>query len=614
MITTVGQMMVQDALPASVRTNAVIDKGGLGRLLKQVADKEPKRYGEIVGKLKDIGNFSAFITGTSYSLDDLAPETGMRDQLFKKHGRELEALRKEIAKDPSRANHPEMLKRKAAVFSRIEEDMNAHMGELLKTPNGLTGWVASGAKGDKSMLRQMVGMTGLNVDVAGRLVPEIARNSFSEGLSPIDHLVHANGARRGVVNTYTSVREPGAFAKELNTISADMVITQADCGSSDGVVLAPDHPDALDRCLGQDVPGIAHKNDIWTPSLAEAARKKQTGNLVFRSPLHCHAHEGVCARCFGLNEEGRLPPVGEHVGLKAAQAITEPLTQLALNTKHTGGVIGAGKSPFQQIMQMMHAPKNFTGAATLARVGGAVTAIEEAPAGGHQVTVAGVVHYVPPDFAVVARRGQVLRRGDALSEGQLHPAEVVEHRGMDEGRRQFAAGVQKLYADAGIRGHGKIFETIARGVLNLGQVVQPGAHEFVPGEVVHWNAVAPLMKEPLESVPLWKSEGRILADDHGPARHYQVVTPRLLKDMEAAGHQDVTVYRKNALVVQPVMMGTERAALHKGDWMANLGFRFLGSRFKENAATAAVTNIHGWNPFPAYAAGSEFGKGPGGRF
>lgn len=609
MITTVGKLMLESALPPDVRPTGPIDKKGLGKLLKQVADKHPKRYGEIVGALKDVGNLAAYITGTSYSLDDLAPLSAARDAVLRKHAKELGALRMAVAANPALADDPKHLAAKAAAMAKIEADMNAEIGKLVAKPNGLAGWVASGAKGDPSMLRQMVGMTGLNVDVTGKLVPELAYNSFAEGLSPIDHLVHANGARRGVVNTYTSVREPGAFAKELNTISADMVVTEADCGTTEGRSYPAGAADALDRCLARDVPGVAHRNDVVTPALAEALGGRP---VLVRSPLTCKAHEGICAACYGLDEEGRLPVIGAHVGLKAAQAITEPLTQLALNTKHTGGVVGAGKSPFQQIMQIMHAPANFVGAATLARNAGRVQSIEPAASGGINLLVDDTQHYVPPGVKLVVKTGDVVTRGDALSEGQLHPAEVVEAKGMAAGRAHFADSVQKLYGDAGIRGHAKVFETIARGVLNLGQVLQPGKHAFAPGEIVHWNSVD---QEPaVEELPLPKAEGRILAEDHGPARRYQVVTPALMKRIDGAGIGTARVFGRDQLVVQPVMLGTERAALHKGDWMANLGFRFLGSRFKENAATGAVSNIHGWNPFPAYAHGAEFGQGQGGRF
>jgi len=616
MITTVGEIMLHEALPENVRPTGPMNKGGLSKLLRAVADLHPKDYGTIVGAIKTIGNHAAYESGTSFTLADFKPHAAARDAAFAAHQPELDALHAVTDATPALQHDPAHQGRVASVHARIEEHVNQGVAQRIHdAPNDLTAWVASGARGDAATARQMVAMAGMNIDVTNKLVPGIARRSFSEGLSPIDFHIHANGARRGVVNTYTSVREPGAFAKELNTLTMDMVVTQADCGTTQGVVLPPGHPDALDRCLAQDVPGIAHRNDIWTPALAEAAKKLNGTKPAFRSPLHCQAHEGVCARCYGLNEAGRMPPVGEHVGLRASQALTEPLTQLALNTKHTGGVVGAGKSPFQQIMQVMHAPKNFSGVAVLAQRDGPVKAIEAAAAGGSHVTIGDVRHYVAPDRQLQVKLGDVLRRGSVLTDGTPHPAEVVQHMGMEAGRAYFAGKLQQLYGDAGIRGHGKIFETIARSVLNLGQVVHAGDSELMPGEVVNWNSVAAQVDAArIQTVPIAQAQGRILASPAGNLDRYQVVSPKAAGDLQRKGVNQVHVYAPDALVIKPMMLGTERAAMHKGDWMASLGYRFIGSQFKENVAAAASADIHSWNPIAAYAYGAEFGRGAEGRY
>lgn len=614
-ITTVGMIMLQEALPPDIKPEYPVTKGSLGKLLKQIGEKYPSRYGEIVGKIKDVGNHAAYFSGTSFTLKDLEPQTAVRDAAFKAHEKELSAINQLALQKPELRNHPELIKKKVEVLSKIEAKANEAMKGLLDNPNNTTAWIKSGAKGDPSMGRQMLLMSGLNTDAANRLVPEIARRSFSEGLSPMDHLVHANGARKGVVLTYTAVQAPGAFAKELNTVAADMVITQADCGTGRGRVMPVGDRDVLDRYLAAEVPGIGHRNDLVTPRLVEAAKKKNLATLTVRSPLYCQAHEGVCAHCYGINEEGRLPRVGEHVGLKSAQAITEPLTQLALNNKHAGGVVTAGKTPLEKILQIMHAPKQFAGAATLARASGPVMAIDPAPAGGFNVTVGGIKHYVPPEAELKVKLGQMVARGDSLSSGTAHPAEVVEHKGMEAGRQHFADATRQLYADAGINGHGKIFETISRATLNLGQVMHPGEHQYVPGEVVHWNSVAQHTDNaPTETVPVDQAAGRILAAEAGTFNRYTTLAPKVMNDLKKAGVRQVKVFHQNALVVKPIMLGTERAALHKGDWMANLGFRFLTPTFKENAATGAATSLHSWNPFPAYAHGAEFGKGKDGRY
>lgn len=616
-IMTAGHLLINEALPDDLQvTESLHGKQGVPKLLRSVGEKHPHRYGEIVNRLKEIGNEVAYHSGTSFTLDDYAPETQMRDAAFGEHAHELTALRRGAVNNTEIQSHPEFQKKKLSVLAKVEEQVNGHVADAVKTrPNNLTNWVTSGARGDSSMARQMVAMAGLNVDMTNKLVPDIARRSFAEGLSPIDFHVHANGARRGVVNTYTSVRDPGAFAKELNTLAMDMVVAHHDCGTKHGRTFPAGDVDILDRALAEDVPGVGHRNDVVTTAHQAAMKKLGIPHVKVRSPLHCELSEGVCAHCFGLNEEGNLPKLGEHVGLKASQAITEPLTQLALNTKHSGGVVGAGKSPLQQILQFMHAPKTFTGAAVLAKRSGKVERVTPAAAGGFHVHIEGVKHYVGPDQEVKVAPGTMVTRGTMLSTGQAHPGEVVHHMGMERGREYFADSVKNLYADSGIRGHGKIFETISRSALNLGEVVTSGDTHHAPGELVHWNAIAPRLRENRsEVVPIEKAQGRILATDHEHLQHFQVLSPKAAKELKAKNLTHVTVYHPDDLVVKPVMLGTERAAMHKGDWMAALGYRFIGTSFKENAAVGSTANIHSFNPIPAYAYGAEFGKGEGGRY
>jgi DNA-directed RNA polymerase subunit beta' len=613
-VTTIGQLLIEQTLPDDMKTTGTLNKKGVSTLLGKLAQQHAPRYGSVVKNLRDVGNQIAYESGTSFKLEDLRPMTELRDAAVEAHGKELAALHAQLAKNPALSFDPHFQQKQVALHARIEEKVNQAVAQRIeKAPNNLTGWVASGARGDTAMARQMVGMAGMNLDATNRLLPHVAWRSFSEGLSPVDFHVHAQGARRGLVNTYNSVRDPGAFAKELNTIQVDMTITGTDCHTTRGRSLPADSPDLMGRYLAQDVPGVAGRNELVTPRVAQALKAKG-GTVVVRSPLYCQETSGVCAHCHGPNEEGKLPQLGDAVGLKSSQALTEPLTQLALNQKHTGGVVGAGKSPLHAILQLMHAPKIFVGAATVAKRSGTIDAVAEAPAGGFHVTVSGTKHYVPPDLTVKVKVGQTIARGDALSTGPLNPVDVVQHKGMEQGRMYFADALRGLYADSGITGHPRVFETVTRGILNLGQVVHPGRSTYSPGEVVHWNKVQNDLSAEPERVGLAQATGRILMHEAGPLAPYTTLTPAHVAQLKGHGLTTVPVFKRDALVVQPLMLGTERAALHKGDWLSNLAFRFVTSTFKENAATGATATIaNSFNPLGPYVTGS-IGRGTGGRY
>ena len=242
-------------------------------------------------------------------------------------------------------------------------------------------------------------------------------------------------------------------------------------------------------------------------------------------------------------------------------------------------------------------------------------------ASGNFIHIDGMRHYAGPTFNPIVKVGQRVAKGDMLSDGTPHPIEVVEHKGMEHGRAYFADGLRGLYHEAGIKGRAPIFETIARAMLNHGQVVQSGSTDHVAGESIRWQhaqaaAHSDMLANPQhwESIPLGLSAGRVLHDAVGQFGPAHAITPKTIKVLGGRGVKSVNVYKPDAFVAKPMLMGSERMALQRGDWMANLAFRFLGPTFRENAATGASSDIHGWNPYSAYAAGSEFGKGHGGRF
>jgi len=82
---------------------------------------------------------------------------------------------------------------------------------------------------------------------------------------------------------------------------------------------------------------------------------------LVRSPITCEAKEGICAKCAGVREKGRLPNIGEFVGIAAAQALSEPISQGQLRVKHTGGTLGDTKSRsgYELINQQVQVPKNY---------------------------------------------------------------------------------------------------------------------------------------------------------------------------------------------------------------------------------------------------------------
>src|SRR4051812_40099307 len=120
--------------------------------------------------------------------------------------------------------------------------------------------------------------------------------------------------------------------------------------------------------------------------------------VLVRSPLKCQHGDGICGKCFGLNERGVGHDVGTNIGILAGQALGERATQLSMNAFHSGGVAtGAGAESvdmFTRLKQVLGMPKTLRNQATLAQSSGKVTHIEKDPAGGVDVHINGISHRV----------------------------------------------------------------------------------------------------------------------------------------------------------------------------------------------------------------------------
>lgn len=606
MITTLGNILINEALPSDLHIHdKVIDKKELNNILSNVANKHPKQYSTIVKKIKDIGDLHAYFSGSSFKFDDFKPISV--DHIYKKYDNDYKKVNA-ITDDKKR--NDELRK----INVQIENEINNKISNDMKNPNSVTSWVASGAKGSKDNIRKMFYSVGNQVNIKKELEPHMAKSCLSDGLSPSDYFIMAKGTRKGVANSFMSVRDPGAFAKEMSQMTNDFNITSYDCFTSEGQVYNIGSKDALDCCLAEPVLHYP-KNEVYTTTIAEELKHHNIKTVKVRTPRHCKAHHGVCQKCYGLTQDGIFPHLGDTVGIRASQSVTEILTQSSLKEKHTGGAMN-NKSLFELVKLMLHVPESFPGAAVLSRNSGVVSKIEVTPDKGRKVFIGDQVHYALPTQGLFIKKGDHVKKGDQLSEGIINPAELVSLKGMDEGRAYLSKALQDIYHENGTVGHAKIFDTISKSVLSLGQVESIGDHhEFLPGEYLKWDSHKHLMeKTPVKQNPLDSTGFRLNNDLHMLGlKKDTYINPDIASQIHGHGIKEIEVY-KNPMVINPVMLGTERAALIKNDWLATLGFRHVKNTLLDNVARAKGAKIHSWNPNTSYYIGNEFGKGDNGQF
>ena len=212
----------------------------------------------------------------------------------------------------------------------------------------------SGARGSAAQIRQLAGMRGLMAKPDGSIIETPITANFREGLNVLQYFISTHGARKGLADTALKTANSGYLTRRLVDVAQDLVVTQVDCGTADGLVLTPhieggDVVDPLgDRVLGrviaQDVlkPG---SDEILIPidtlideSWVEFIENNSIDEVVVRSPITCETRHGICAKCYGRDlARGHEVNQGEAVGVIAAQSIGEPGTQLTMRTFHIGG-------------------------------------------------------------------------------------------------------------------------------------------------------------------------------------------------------------------------------------------------------------------------------------
>jgi RNA polymerase Rpb1, domain 5/RNA polymerase Rpb1, domain 4 len=208
----------------------------------------------------------------------------------------------------------------------------------------------SGARGNISQVRQLAGMRGLMSDPTGQIIDFPIESNFREGLTLTEYMISCYGARKGVVDTALRTATSGYLTRRLVDVAHHVVIQQLDCDSKVGIYLSDLKKGSktllnlknrlVGRTLAKDIPGVANakrNQEIQAPLADWMVRTKASYQL--RSPLTCLYSKTVCQKCYGWGfASGYLVPLGESVGVIAAQSIGEPGTQLTMRTFHTGGV------------------------------------------------------------------------------------------------------------------------------------------------------------------------------------------------------------------------------------------------------------------------------------
>ena len=367
------ELKIIETTPGRVRFNEIWPKG-VGFINRNVGKKQ---IGDIIWRcyqvsgqrvtvetldaLKSLGFREATRSGTSIGIVDMViPEE--KKEVIAKAYEEVEKVTKQyrngVITDGERYQKVVDVWTQAtdtianALYRKIEHND----GKAKASP--LFMMVDSGARGNKSQIKQLGGMRGLMAKPSGEIIERPIISNFREGLSVLEYFISTHGARKGLSDTALKTADSGYMTRKLVDVAQDVIVTVQDCGTANGITVAAildgdeEAASLATRIYGRvscelikdPVTGdiIANIDDVINENQANAMERIGVEKLKIRSVLTCEAERGCCANCYGLNlATGKPVKIGEAVGIIAAQSIGEPGTQLTMRTFHVGGVAAA---------------------------------------------------------------------------------------------------------------------------------------------------------------------------------------------------------------------------------------------------------------------------------
>lgn len=612
--TTLGQLLIDEALPVDMRgQKRVLDKNGIKSLLQEIAETRPHEYKDVAKKLSDIGREAAFTTGGySFGPESLRPTVAAR-RMRLELGRELD----QIYSDPNiddKTRDNQILATVGKYQAKLVDDV---YDEALSVGNPLAIMAKSGTRGNKFNVNSLIGADLLYSDHKGNPIPIPVLRSYSQGLTPMEYLAGAFGARKGTMDIKAATADAGFMGKQLVQAAHRLIVTAQDDenpydpANPRGLPVATTDAESVGALLAHPVAGYPRNTEL-TPRILKDLHGKGHENILVRSPLVGGPRDGgVYANDVGRRERGRVSPIGDYVGHAAAQAISEPISQGQLGSKHSGGIFGAGGaaavSGFKYINQMVNIPKKATSWAAHAQLDGRVATVSEAPQGGHYIVVDGHRHYVFPGQTPLVKAGDRVEAGDMLSDGVGNPAEIVKHKGIGDGRRYFVNAFGRVLRNSNTAADRRNIEILTRGLINHVHLTDElGDH--VPGDIVPYQALERDW-EPRPGTSLVspaESTGKYLEQ---PVLHYTIGTrlrPSAIKQLQEHGVQKISVH-PDPPPFEPEMIRAMAIGSHDHEWMPKMLASYQSRSVLESAQRGSSADEHGTSFAATLPSGGDFG-------
>ena len=324
--------------------------------LKQLVYEAFINYGIIRSSLladdiKNLGFNYATKAGLSISIEDLKiPPT--KKELLSSGNKEI--LNSDLAYTQGKINNVERFQNILNTWNQISEILKSNLITFFENSDPLNSiylMAFSGARGNLSQIRQLVGMRGLMADPNGKIIDIPIIHNFREGLSITDYLISSYGARKGVVDTALRTADSGYLTRRLIDVAQCVIIREYNCETKRSIKISKTQDNELfvKKIVGRTIAETLYtkkfgtilisKNELINKKISSKILLSNVSNVKVYSPLTCESSRSICQTCYGWDlANSKIIGLGEAIGIIAAQSIGEPGTQLTMRTFHTGGI------------------------------------------------------------------------------------------------------------------------------------------------------------------------------------------------------------------------------------------------------------------------------------
>lgn len=637
--TTVGRVLFNDVLPLKLRFfNEVVDKTALRSLVSNCIDiLGNSATATVLDNLKQLGFEYATKSGISMSINDIEEPPG-KAGILKQAEKKISVIEDQYSR--GFITEEERYENAIETWLNATDKIASDIKLSLDPYGGISIMANSGAKGNISQLTQMAGMRGLMTNPSGKIIDFPIKSSFRDGLSPMEYFISTHGARKGLADTALRTSESGYLTRRLVDVAQDVMITEEDCGTHDGIWISRNDETSYLPPFEERIDGYLVAADIIASDTGEiiVSRNEELDGkriklivdagitrVCIRSPLTCQTRFGICQCCYGREFSSRkIVKLRAAVGIIAAQSIGEPGTQLTLRTFHTGGVVGTDiTTGLPRVAELLEArmPK---GKAIISEGSGIVTVekVEE----GAVVRVTSSETYreeyaLPPGMEVVVKEGQMVDIGNVLfrpvsadekDEKQLSVMDdttilaritgeisfegdslFIKYKEMDDKEYYVPQGMHLMVESGDMV---KAGQKITEGVIAPQDILQIEGKDAVQtylvdevqrvyraqGVSIHDKHIAVIVRQMLRKVAIIGSgDTKLLPGELVNRLNYEDVNARVV----AEGGEPASA--------QAILQGISRASLSKDSWLASASFQETGRVLVDAATKGQTTKLLG---------------------